>query len=67
MVMMLVGASISFGLAWISWHVFEGPILGLKGYFPANTGKRTAPVVVHTHAIIEGKSMPAQLVGPAAS
>ena len=30
----LVAASVSFGIAWVSWHGFEAPILRLKARFP---------------------------------
>ena len=30
----VLAAAPTFGLAWLSWHVFEGPILRLKNRFP---------------------------------
>jgi peptidoglycan/LPS O-acetylase OafA/YrhL len=45
LVMMLAAVSISFGLAWVSWHAFEGPIVALKRYFASNSDGALTPLL----------------------
>jgi peptidoglycan/LPS O-acetylase OafA/YrhL len=43
-----VGIGLSLAVAWLSWQVYENPILRLKRFFPSDriserTGVRTVP------------------------